>query len=122
MCSSSLPLFSILSGPLSLPDLSITVSDIITVWIWQVPGPNKVRFFLWLDWHTMLKTSDFLASKGMPVDNFCTCTTNSIETVDHLFRFYKYAFGIRNEVLSVLPVFLSSFFSCYLKNGIEKFN
>lgn len=54
-------------------------------WIWRTKVPNKINHFLWLCWHSKIKSNSLLNHRGMEVDPNCI-TRPQLETRDHILR------------------------------------
>ena len=84
-------------------------------WIWTLPCPKKIQFFIWKSMHERLTTHQFLALSCPNISDRCP-RCNSIETTSHILRDCPWAKVIWLQSLSILPL---SFFQLPLQNWLK---
>jgi hypothetical protein len=72
-------------------------------WLWHIPAPEKIKFFLWTALQNALPTKSMLSHRGMLQDIFCPRCNADEETTLHCLRdcefvkcFWK-SFGFTNH-------------------------
>lgn len=66
---------------------SLTPTDpsITHTWIWKLPTPPKIMYFLWLCIHHRLPTNSYLAPLSIINNNLCPHCSTAAETIQYLF-------------------------------------
>jgi ribonuclease HI len=63
-------------------------------WLWQLPAPEKIKFFLWTVIHNALPTKEMLTHRGILHDNLCPRCNIHAETILHCLRDCDFALNI----------------------------
>lgn len=59
-------------------------------WVWTLPCPNKIKYFLWQCLHNKLPCRKYLPRIGINIDPIChICDSREEEIVTHIFFDYK---------------------------------
>ena len=84
-------------------------------WIWKIPCPNKLQFFIWKSMRDRLPTRQYLAFSGLTVSDRCP-RCNNLETTVHILRDCPWAKEIWLQSPSILPL---SFFQLPLQPWLK---
>ncbi|GLT29761.1 hypothetical protein SLA2020_046060 [Shorea laevis] len=68
-------------------------------WIWESLTLPKIRNFIWLLYHGIIKSMEFLHSLGIVYDPICRICNNFVESLDHIFRGCPLSVSIFNMLL-----------------------
>jgi hypothetical protein len=67
-----------------------SVEDVSWNWLWHIPTPKKIKFFLWTDIHDTLPTKSMLSHRGMLQNASCPRCNIDDETILHCLRDCKF--------------------------------
>lgn len=60
-------------------------------WVWHIPAPENVKFFLWTILNKFLPMRSMLCLRGMLQTNLCSIYNQSAYTTLHCLRDYEFA-------------------------------
>ncbi|MCH79684.1 RNA-directed DNA polymerase (Reverse transcriptase) [Trifolium medium] len=67
-------------------------------WLWHLPAPEKLKFFLWTMLHNSLPTREMLSHRGIINDNLCPRCNIHAETTLHCLRDCNFVKTIWNSI------------------------
>ncbi|GAU48622.1 hypothetical protein TSUD_133530 [Trifolium subterraneum] len=67
-------------------------------WLWHIPAPEKIKFFLWTALHKALPTKAMLSHRGILHDSSCPRCNNNVETTIHCLRDCDFAKNIWKSI------------------------
>jgi len=65
--------------------------NISWTWLWHIPAPEKLKFFLWTTLQNSLLTRSMLCHRGMIQMNLCLRCNQEVETTFHCLRDCNFA-------------------------------
>ncbi|CAN1256136.1 Putative ribonuclease H protein At1g65750 [Linum perenne] len=118
--------YSVKSGYLLINDLITNdgVEDRVWKYIWNWPGPNKIRHFMWLVSHNRLMTNKERKRRHLADSEVCSVCLNREESIDHILRGCPVAFEVWRGLCTggQLNSFLSMNFDSWWKENLNKPN
>lgn len=90
-------------------------------WIWKIPCPQKIRFFIWLAKHERLPTNEYRVKLGLSSTDLCLRCNQHSESIIHVLRDCLKSAEVWKALIpwSKYQAFFSTHLSQWLKHNME---
>ncbi|CAN1860132.1 Putative ribonuclease H protein At1g65750 [Linum perenne] len=115
--------YSVKSGYLLLTDMRDGIGTTGSKWksIWDWPGPNKIRHFMWLVAHNRLLTNKERKRRHLTDNDTCSCCGTMVETIDHILRSCPIANEVWRKIapINLFPSFFNTNFDVWWNDNMK---